>query len=266
MNVYTHSPYTLLLLWEASWARCTVLQVCFPSGSPSLPCFKATKLHAQLNLISCWCRRSNAWCKMRIPETWWWCQSFTPCLASWVLPDPSEMSMHLQDLWLLTTISRTLHLVVTRTTSQQTPGTVMVITHLPSTTLCTGVVSPVVQGKERIINLTASLRWAAHKGIGMTTRQPKKLWAPPWDVDQILLQDEAPLNLGNPPFSIWVTDMFPDALIGMNSKSINRVLHLGMKSTIMSWIPLTSWTWSCCKANQRLLQLSSTTGPSIHFP
>ena len=203
----------------------------------------------------------------QIPETWWWCQSFTPCLASWVLPDPSEMSMHPQDLWLLTTISRTLHLVVTHTTSQQTPGTVTVITHLPSTTLCTGVVSPVVQGKERIIkNLVASLRRAAHKGIGMTTWQPKKLWAPPWDVDQILLQDGAPLNLGNPHFSIWFTDMFPDALIGMNSKSINRVLHLGTKSTIMSWIPLTSWTWSCCKANQRLLQLSSTTGPSIHFP
>ena len=146
------------------------------------------------------------------------------------------MSMHPLDLRLSTAIGRTPRPVVNRITNRQTPGTTTVVTCQPSTTLCTGVVSIVVQGKDRIVkNLMASLRRATRKTM---TQQPGKLW----DGDQVPPWDGAPLNLGNPRFSTRFTDKFPDALISMNSKSIGRVLRSGTKSTITSQIPLTSWT------------------------
>ena len=167
----------------------------------------------------------------------------TSCLASWVLLDPSKMCMHLLDLRLSTTIGRTPRPVINRITNRQTPGTVTVVTCQPSTTLRTGIVSIVIQGKDRIIkNLVASLWQATRKGVGTTTRQPGKLWAPLWDGDQVPPQDGAPLNLGNPRFGTRFADKFPDTLVGMNSKLIDRVLHSGTKSTIMSRIPSTSWT------------------------
>ena len=174
------------------------------------------------------------------------------------------MSTHPLDLQLSTTISRTPHLVITCITSQQTPGTVTVITCQPSMTLHTGIVSLVVQGKDRIANnLMASLQQAACKGVGTTMWQPEKLWAPLWDGDQVPPQDGVPLNLGNPCFGTWFTDTFPDMLVSMNLKSIDRVLCSGMKSTITSWIPSTSWTWPRCKANQHPL---SSAGLFVHFP
>ena len=158
-----------------------------------------------------------------------------PRLASWALPDPSEMSTHPQDFRRPTTIGRTPHPVVTHITSWRTPGTVMVITCLPSTTPRTGVVSPVAQGKDWIVmNLVANLRQAARKGVGMMTRQPKKLWAQLGDGDLTPLRDGAPLNLGNPHLSTQFTDVFPDTLVGTVSKSIDKVLRSGMRSTITS--------------------------------
>ena len=69
------------------------------------------------------------------------------------------MSMRLQDPRHPTTIGRTPRLVVTRITSWRTPGTMTVVTRLPSTTPRMGAVSPTVQGKDGIVkNLVASLR------------------------------------------------------------------------------------------------------------
>ena len=107
----------------------------------------------------------------------------------------------------------------------------------------TGVVCPIVQGKDWIVmNLMASLRRAARKGIGTMMRQPKKLWAPLGDGDLTPLRDGAPLNLGNPRLSTRFADAFPDALVSTILKSINKVLRSGTRSTITSRIPLTSWT------------------------
>ena len=103
--------------------------------------------------------------------------------------------------------------------------------------------SPVVQGKDWIVtNLVASLQRATCKGIRMMTRWPKKLWAPLGDGDLTPLRDGAPLNLGNPCLSTRFVDVFPDALVGPISKSIDKVLCSGTRSTITSRIPSTSWT------------------------
>ena len=166
-----------------------------------------------------------------------------PHSASWALPDPSKMSTCPQDPRCPTAIGRTPHPVVTRITSQQTPGTMTVVTHLPSATPRNGMANPIVQGKDWIVtNLVASLRRAARKGIGMMTQQSKELWAPIGDGDLTPLRDGVPLNLGNPHFSTQFADAFPDALVSTISKPINKVLRSGTRSTITSRIPSTSWT------------------------
>ena len=132
-------------------------------------------------------------------------------------------------------IGRTPRPVVTHITSRRTPGTMTVVTRLPSTTPHTGVANPIVQGKDWIItNLMASLWRAAHKGVGTKTRQPKELQAPLGDGDLTPLRDGVPLNLGNPRLSTRFADAFPDALVGTISKLIDKVLHSGTRSTITS--------------------------------
>ena len=111
----------------------------------------------------------------------------------------------------------------------------MVVTHLPSATPCSGIANPIVQGKDWIVmNLMASLRQAARKGIRTMTRQSKELRAPIGDGDLTPLWDGAPLNLGNPRLSTRFADAFPDALVGTISKLIDKVLRSGTRSTIMS--------------------------------
>ena len=166
-----------------------------------------------------------------------------PRSASLASPDPRETSTHLQDPQRQAATGRTLRLVVTRIPSWWTPGTVTVITHLPSATPRNGMANPIVQGKDWIVtNLVASLRRAARKGVGMMTQQSKELWAPIGDGDLTPLRDGAPLNLGNPRFSTRFADAFPDALVSTISKPINKVLRSGTRSTITSRIPSTSWT------------------------
>ena len=116
------------------------------------------------------------------------------------------MSMRPQDPRRPAAIGRTPRPVVTRITSRRTPGTVTVVTCLPSMTPRTGVANPIAQGKDWIVtNLVASLRRAARKGVGTMTRQPKELRAPLGDGDLTPLQDGAPLAvLGFKEFCIYV--------------------------------------------------------------
>ena len=159
------------------------------------------------------------------------------------LLDPRKTSTCPQDPRRQAAIGRTPHPVVTHIPSRQTPGTMMVVTCLPSTTLHTGVANPIVQGKDWIVtNLVASLQQAARKGVGTMMRQSKELQAPIGDGDLTPLWDGAPLNLGNPHLSTRFVDVFPDALVGTILKPIDKVLRLGTRSTITSRIPSTSWT------------------------